>query len=310
MRAFKPASPAKGKYSHRTPLYGALIAASVGAAMLTGAAVPAAASTSETTASKERCKPTAIPGPVKLLSGVPSTKQLRAGVPIRIQYAANMRICVNRPSSFTLYALNPASQVFEIMGVALGDCRIVAKVGAICTFRDLPSAWTDAARNADRVAVAASNSVGEGPRDTAAGAWLADSRIIAQCIVDAGSARADEVKLSLATAISGAITGIIPLPGADLVTAPVIESGIEGLATLVITKDLKSAAKDFLANLAAAPGSIAADELIKSEDKLTKRVGKGLKGFFVAVGGVLVLKEYKDSYDSYFIDEDACADVS
>lgn len=277
----------------------------------------AQASSREPLTNSSRATPAQPPKGVEFLSSVPQRRQLAQGMPIRVRYLGNAESAVDGPDFFTLLALNPSSSRYEIRALPLSSCgRPTKKYGTRCTFSGLPEYWDNVARDADRLGVQAGNSRGFGPMGIIAGTWLADSQVVAECIRAAGEARGREIKLSLAGAIGGAISGIIPIPGLDYITGPVVEAGVSTTVDFAISGDLKKSAETFLTDVGLNAGEEAADAVLKSERKFVRSLNdsmrknklfpKGAKGFAAVAGGILVMKDYKDTYDNFFVDEQAC----
>jgi hypothetical protein len=297
-----------------------LLAAFLGGLMLC-AGIGTSSAQAETehvsTGTSPRANPVMPPKGVEFLSSVPQRQQLAEGMPIRVRYLGNAESAADRPEFFLLLALNPASNVYEIRALPLSECgRPTKKFGTRCTFVDLPEFWDGVARDADRLGVKAGNARGFGPMGTIAGTWLADSAIVAECILAAGEDAGREIKLSLAGAIGGAMSGIIPIPGLDYLTGPVVEAGVSATVDFAITQDVKKSATSFLKELGLNAGEAAADAVLKSEKKFVKSINdsmkknklfpKSAKGLAAVAGGILVIKDYKDTYENYFVDEQAC----
>lgn len=251
---------------------------------------------------------TQAPKGVEFIYSTPNKRAIKAGVPISVRYLGNLRHTPSKPESFALYAVNSASGVYELQAVSLADCSQSPKRGARCTFNDLPPYWGEVARDADRLAVAASNAAGEGPRALVAGTWLGELDSVAECIEGAADAAQKKIQFVLAGAIAGTMAGLVASAfTAGIAAGPVLAIGgtavVSATAALAVTGQLKDAAKVFLE----AVRDGASEEVIEQSGKgLLKVLGKlGLK-LAQGVAGALAVGEVKDAETQYFISAEAC----
>jgi len=253
-------------------------------------------------------KATKAPAAVQFLYTSPDMKAIKAGVPLRIKYLGSLRNKSNRPEGFSLYALNRASGIYELQAVSIGRCSQSPKRGARCVFNDLPEYWEDVAQTHDRLAVAAFNSQGEGPRDTVAGTWLAELDTVAECIEQAAAASQKKIQLVLAGAIAGTMAGLIASAfTAGVAAGPVLAVGggaaLSATAALAVTGNLKTAATTFLESIREGASEKVIDG---ATNKLLKALGKAGLAIVRGFAGALAIKDVKDAEGQYFITADAC----